>query len=330
MGRFRWLVLRVGLVISCKASAHAQSLSAQSPSAPSPSVQSLSAQPAPDALAVVAHGLRAIGSGTVRVRQIVVLIPGTIGSAFSMRHVTKALTDAGIASVVIDPLGMGTSARPAKADYTLSRQADRIGRILDSLQIEQAVVVAQGTSATIALHLAANDSLRGGRTRVAGVLSLAGGPVDRQGTRGVKLALTLAPLLDNALGRAIGRRKFRAAVREQSASDAWCTDSVLRIYLTPYERDLRGSLHALRAMSESVEPVPIANRLQNVHVPVRLLIGDKVSGSAPSSAQIAVLSHSLSHFRVDTVQRAGTMLQEEQPTAVLQAIQQLMALVARR
>ncbi len=313
------LLLRVGLLAVCGASAFARAAAQARPSS--------QVEPGMDALSVVAQGVSPIGAGAVRTRPVVVLLTGTIGSAFSMRHVTKALTDAGIATVVIDPLGMGVSARPEKADYSLTRQAERIGRILDSLRVDHALVVAQGTSATIALHLAANDSAPTGRARVAGVLSLAGGPVDRQGTRGVKLALTLAPLLDNALGRALGRRKFRAAVREQSASDAWCTDSVMRVYLAPYERDLRGSLRALRTMHDAVEPIAIADRLHGVRVPVRLLMGDKPSGNAPTGAQIALLSQSLPHFRVDTVPHAGTMLQEEQPAAVVRAIRQLITFV---
>ncbi len=245
----------------------------------------------------------------------VVLLPGPIGSAFSMRHVTSVLAADGIHAVVIDLLGMGASARPTRADYSLTSQANRIAAALDSLHIARALVVGQGTSATVALHLAASQP-----ARVAAVLSLAGGPVDAQGTRGVRMALALAPLLDNALGRAIGRRKFRAGVREQSASDAWCTDSVMREYLRPYDTDLRGSLRALKAMSESTEPAAIATRLASVRADVRMLVGDKQSANSPTGAQIALLTSKLVRFRLDTVARAGTMLQEERPDAVTAAI----------
>jgi len=257
-------------------------------------------------------------------RMVVVLIPGPVGSAFSMRHITDALATDSVPTIVIDPLGMGTSSRPGNADYTLMRQATRIAAILDTLRVERALIVGQGTSASIALHLAASDT-----ARVQAVLSLAGGPVDKQGTRGVRLALTLAPLLDNGLGRAIGRRKFRHAVRDQSASMTWCTDSVLRAYLGPYERDLRGSLRALRAMNDAIEPVPLASRLGSIRAPVRLLMGDKISANAPTAEQVALLQRSLTRFAVDTVARAGTMLQEERPDAVLMAIRALLHPPAR-
>jgi pimeloyl-ACP methyl ester carboxylesterase len=237
-----------------------------------------------------------------------------------MRHLTTQLSARGMATVVIDPLGMGTSAKPAGADYSLSRQSARIAAVLDTLMVDRVIIVAQGTSATMALHLAADHP-----DRVAGIVSLAGGPVDTQGTRAVKLALTLAPLLDTPMGRTIGRRKFMAGVREQSASDAWCSRDVLRAYLEPFERNLRASLRALHAMSQAVEPAPIATRLPQVQAPVQLLLGDKQSANMPSSSQIALLARSLPAFRVDTIAHSGTMLHEEQPDAVVHAVMQHLA-----
>jgi pimeloyl-ACP methyl ester carboxylesterase len=232
-----------------------------------------------------------------------------------MRRVTDALAAQHIPIVVIDPLGMGASSRPALADYSLTRQAARVTAVLDSLQIARVVVVAQGTSATIALHLAADRP-----SRIMAVVSLAGGLVDRQGTRGVRLALALAPALDNVVGRSIGRHKFVAAMRDQSSSDAWITDDVVRAYLEPYEHNLRGALRVLRAMNDAVEPVAIAERLSGVTAPVRLLVGDKASTHAPSAVQIAQLQRGLAHFTVDTIAGAGTMLQEERADAVVEAI----------
>src|SRR2546428_11129889 len=55
----------------------------------------------------------------------VVLIPGLFGSAFGYRRVLPGLVDAGYRTIVIEPLGIGTSARPEHADYSLTAQADR-------------------------------------------------------------------------------------------------------------------------------------------------------------------------------------------------------------
>ena len=245
----------------------------------------------------------------------IVLVPGTFGSAFSMRHLTTAFATRKIPTVVIDLLGMGASPRPRGADYSLSRQATRIRAVLDTLGIERALIVAQGTSATAALHLAAED-----RERVIGVLSLAGGLVTQQGTRGMRLVLAMSWVLDNPLGRAIGRRRFESSMREESADAAWVTREVMKQYMEPFEGNLRGMLGALRAMQSAVEPVLIADRLRAIQAPVHLLIGDKPSGAAPTAAQIILLRERLSSFRLDTIARSGIMLQEEQPDAVISEV----------
>ena len=244
----------------------------------------------------------------------VVVLSGPLGSAFSMRHITAGLAEQGIGSVVIDPLGMGRSSRPKVADYTLTRQAQRVASVLDTLGVQKVLFIAPGTSATIALHFAADNP-----NRVAGIISLSGGPMDSQGTRAVSLALKMAPLLDNPIGRALGRRKFMSGVREQSFSDAWCTKDVMKVYLEPFERDLRGSLRSLAAMSEAVEPATIVSRLSLVTAPVQLLVGEKISPNSTTEAQVAVFARGLPSFRVDTIARSGTMLHEERPDAVVQA-----------
>lgn len=246
----------------------------------------------------------------------VVMLPGPIGSAYAMRHVVALLTARGISSVVVDPLGMGGSSKPASADYTLSTQARRVGAVLDSLRLGHVVLVGHGTSATIAFHLSADAP-----DRVVGVVSLAGGPIDAQRTGAVSLALALGPLLDNPLGRALARRKFMAGAREQSAGGAWCTREVARAYLAFFERDTHASLQALRAMSMAREASPIANRLSSIVAPVHLLLGESPSASMPTAMQIALLSRNITRLRVDTIANAGTMLHEERADAVANAVQ---------
>ncbi len=252
----------------------------------------------------------------------IVIITGPLGSAYGVRKLTTPLAASGSHILVIDPLGMGASSRPAHADYTLGAQARRIAQVLDAQLGASAarVIVGQGTSATIALHLAA-DSDSG---VIDGVVSLAGGVVNKQGTSGVKLALTLAPLLDTPLGRAIGRRRFASTARAQSADASWVTGDAVTAYLATADADVRGTLRALKAMSEAVETVPIEAKLARVHAPVRLLVGDKVLPNAPTAAQIATMRLGLADFRVDTLRPGGTMLHEEQAPAVVRAIESLM------
>src|SRR5438876_164671 len=68
----------------------------------------------------------------------VVLIPGLFGSAFGFRKLVPLLVSAGYRTIVIEPLGVGASARPEKANYSLTAQADRIAAVLDSLHVRNA------------------------------------------------------------------------------------------------------------------------------------------------------------------------------------------------
>jgi pimeloyl-ACP methyl ester carboxylesterase len=190
-------------------------------------------------------------SGAKRGDVVVLLLPGPVGSAFSMRSVVRELQARGIEPFVVDPLGMGASTRPRGADYTLSAQAARIDRVLEQeLPAGVSVIVAaQGTSATIAWHLAATDT-----ARVRGVVSIAGGPIDKQGTPGVRTALTFAALLDNPIGRSFAKRRFVSALRDQSADDRWLTTDVVKQYVAPIENDLRGLLRTLGAMQAALAP----------------------------------------------------------------------------
>ncbi|MFN5581070.1 alpha/beta fold hydrolase [Gemmatimonas sp.] len=270
-------------------------------------------------LSVRLNGMPALRGAASRVPTHIVLLPGPVGSAFSMRHVSAALCAHGLPVLVIDPLGMGRSSRPTDADYSLAAQARRIAAVLDSVGVARTLVVAHGTSATLALRLAAAAP-----ERISGILSLAGGPIDRQETTGVRLALALAPLLDTPVGRAIGRRRFLAAIREQSAAPAWCTPDVAARYLAPIESDVRGTLRVLRAMQQAVEPSRIETELHRIRAPVRLLVGDHPTAHAPTAAQVALLQRQLARLRVDTITGAGTMLHEERADAVVAAVLEML------
>ncbi len=254
----------------------------------------------------------------------IVLMPSQIGSVFAMRHLAAGLLAHGYPVVVIDALGMGVSARPSVADYSLTAQARRVNAVLDSLALRDVILVGQGTSASIAYRLASRDTIR-----VHGLLSIAGGPVDRQATSGVRLALAFAMLIDTPIGRAYARRKFSSTMREHSVDAQWCTADVMAAYLAPYERDLRGSLRALRGMNDAIEAEPLLDRLPRIRAPVRLLVGDKSTSDRPTPPQIALLTAHVANFRVDTVRAAGSMLNEERASEVIDAILALVLEAAR-
>jgi pimeloyl-ACP methyl ester carboxylesterase len=261
----------------------------------------------------------AMGPASTPGQTAILLIPGPVGSMHSMRHLAKQLAAHGHAVRVIDPLGMGASGRPDSADYSLGHQASRLLQVLRTDMPHSPVVIAAlGTSATIAMHMAAMSP-----EQVDGVVSIAGGPVDQQSTKMMKLALAISPLLDNRLGRSLARRRFVASMRSQSASTDWMTDSVVHAYVMPLEQDLRGVFRSLRSMAGAKERTPIATRLPLITTPVRLLLGDTPTPSSPTPAQVDLMHRAVRLFAVDTIKHAGTMLHEEQPGAVVDVIEGL-------
>lgn len=100
----------------------------------------------------------------------VVLIPGLFGAGYGYRKVVPLLVASGYRAIVIEPLGVGRSGRPARADYSLTAQADRIGAALDSLAVSGAIVVAHSVVSTMALRLAIRRP-----DLVRGIVSLEGG-----------------------------------------------------------------------------------------------------------------------------------------------------------
>ena len=120
----------------------------------------------------------------------VVLIPGLFGSSYAFRHVMALLDTAGYRAVGVEPLGMGSSSRPKDADYSLTAQADRVAAVLDSLGIEQAVLVGHSLGASIALRLAYRHP-----ESVRGIVSLEGGPGETATTKGFRFWMRFAPVI---------------------------------------------------------------------------------------------------------------------------------------
>src|ERR1051325_917076 len=132
---------------------------------------------------------------TAGVGDPVVLIPGLFGSEFGFRKLVPLLNAAGYRTIVIEPLGVGSSGRPAHADYSLTAQADRIAAVLDSLGVRGALVIAHSIGGAEAVRLACRRphlvrgprSLPGGAHRVgrgAGVQASAAVRAVDQAVRG--------------------------------------------------------------------------------------------------------------------------------------------------
>jgi pimeloyl-ACP methyl ester carboxylesterase len=245
-----------------------------------------------------------------------VLVPGLLGSAFGFRKLTGPLAAGGYRVVVVEPLGIGSSAKPEAADYSLTAQADRIGAVLGALGLDDAIVVAHSVAASMALRLAARHP-----ERVKAIVSLDGGPTEAAATPGFRRAMRFAFLIRLFGGTRRIEGIVRSTLTERSADPSWVTDDVVAGYMSAGARDLGGTLTALGQIAKAREPEPLRPRLSEVSCPVRLVIGTTAHEGGISPAEIALLQERLPRFAIDRVADAGHFVFEEKPEAVVAAIQ---------
>src|SRR2546427_12509962 len=118
----------------------------------------------------------------------VVLIPGLFGSAYGFRHLVPLRVQAGQETIVIEPLGIGSSSRPERADYSLTAQADRVAAAMDSLGLSETVVVAHSAGGSLAFRLAYRPP-----ELVRALGSIEGGPTETLTTPEVRRAVRAGP-----------------------------------------------------------------------------------------------------------------------------------------
>ena len=250
----------------------------------------------------------------------IVLIPGLFGSAFGFRTLVPLLNAAGYHTIVIEPLGIGASARPEKANYSLSAQVDRIAAVLDTLHVRGALVIGHSLGGAEALRLAYRRP-----NMVKGVLSIESGPTEVTITPALKRNLRFAPWIKFFGGVKLVRRKIRNLLLASSGDSTWVTDDVVRGYTADAARNLDATLKGYLAMAKAREPEKLAPHLVEILCPVRLLIGTARHDSGVQDAEVRVFEQTLRSFALDSAVGAGHFVQEEQPETVVTAVKRLRA-----
>lgn len=248
----------------------------------------------------------------------VVLVPGLFGSAFGFRLIVPLLVDEGFRVVVIEPLGIGGSARPRRADYSLTAQAARVAAVLDTLDLQETVVVAHSMGASIAFRLAVQRP-----DLVAGIVSIEGGPAEAATSPGFRRAMRFAPLLRVFGGRRVVQGKVHHHLRASSGDPSWVTEEVMIGYTADAARDFGATLDAFKGMAESREPWTLASTLSGIRCPVRLLLGTAPHEGGIPHDEVVLLQDSLPLFAVDSVPGVGHFVYEERPTAIVGAVERL-------
>jgi pimeloyl-ACP methyl ester carboxylesterase len=248
-----------------------------------------------------------------------VIIPGLISPAFAYRRLLPPLVAAGVQVILIEPLGVGSSARPGgKADYSIAAQAARTGAVLDTLRVASAVVAGHAVGATIALRLAV---LRPDLT--SRVVLLEVGSLTSAAVPGVKQAIKFSFLIRLFAGRGRVKKELRKGLIANSVDSGWVSDSVIEGYTAGAAGDLGAVLRALKRMDQSVEPDSLVPRLAEVRVPVRLIVGGGArlgGGRSAGRGRIRQLREGMPQLVVDTIPGAGLHIQEEQPEALVRAL----------
>jgi pimeloyl-ACP methyl ester carboxylesterase len=263
-----------------------------------------------------AETLRTVSLGT---GDPVVFIPGLLGGAFGYRRVMRGIASRPARAIVIEPLGSGESSRPGKADYSLTAQSQRVALVRDSLGLGPVWVVAQSLGAPSALRLGYAHP-----ERVKGILLIDGGPAESAAPPGLRRAMRFAPLLKLFVGRGTIRRSIRNGILANSGDSAWVTEEVLEGYTAAAARNVGATIDAFRGMARSREPESLHDHLQEIRVPVRLMLGTAPHESGLSTAEVDSLAAALGDRRLKTVPGAGQYLHEERPDAVMEALAGLM------
>ena len=245
----------------------------------------------------------------------VVLIPGLSGCAYGFRHVLPLVEAAGLSWVVIEPLAIGGSPRPAQADYSLTAQADRVAAVLDRFEAGPVVVLGHGVSASIALRLALRRP-----DLVQAVVSVEGAAIENAATPTVERSLKWAALAAKFGGGRILRDRFKSDMEDASGDRSWVTGYTVRKYFAHANRDLPAAIAALRAMARAEEPQTLRDKLAQIPCPVLLMLGGAPHACAVSPDEEALLREGLRGFACQTVPGAGHFIFEEQPTVVATAI----------
>lgn len=283
----------------------------------------LSNSRSPRAFVVLLTPTESLAVATAGSGEPIVLIPGLFGSAFGFRNLIPLLTAAGYRTIVIEPLGIGGSARPEKANYSLSAQADRIAAVLDTLQVRGALVVGHSLGGAEALRLAYRRP-----DLVRGVVSIESGPTEITITPALSRNLRFAPWIKFFGGVKLVRKKIRSLLLASSGDSTWVTDDVVRGYTADASRNLDATLKGYLAMAKAREPEKLAPHLAAIRCPVRLLVGTARHDSGVQDAEVRQFEQSLRSFALDSAVGAGHFVQEEQPEAVVRAVDRLRVSVA--
>ncbi len=232
----------------------------------------------------------------------VLLIHGFGASTFSYRFAIPELAQH-YRVVALDLKGFGYSERPTSSDYSLTAQADLVGRAMDRLGIERAAVVGHSMGGAVAMRLALRHPDRVSR------LVLVDSATERHMARALLPGRMLVLFVPIIATLTVHRRAFRRfALRNAVHDPAHVTPEVVEGYMRPtrFKGYARG-MAALLAGRGHDEPLA----LERIAQPTLILWGEHDRWLPPSEGE--ALAKSIPNAQLVLVRGAGHLPLEEQP-----------------
>jgi len=253
----------------------------------------------------------------------VVLIPGLSGCAYGFRKLTPLLHEQGLRTIIIEPLAVGESSRPSGADYTMTAQAMRIGAVLDNLEIENAVFVAQGIGGAMIYRLAVERP-----ELLAGLVSIEGGSAEVAISPNIRNTLKVAKVLARMGGKGLLRDRYAENLKKSSGDPSWVDRRTVGRYFRGTGRDISAALGVMVAMTEQTEPWAMTPRLPEIRIPVIVLLGAAPHEAELTIEDIEVLRQGLADVEFRDIPGAGHFIYEEQPQAVAKTVEDMVTNLA--
>jgi pimeloyl-ACP methyl ester carboxylesterase len=254
----------------------------------------------------------------------VVIVPGIWSSAFAFRKVVPDLVAGGLKVILIEPLGVASSSHPRHADYSLTAQARRVGAVLDSLGVHDAIFVGQALSTSMVLRLGTMEPLL-----IRGLVSLEGTADEVSATPGLRRGLAIGSWIFRIIpSQRLIRHQVKKNLENVSGDKAWITPEVVAEYTASFSVSISATFAAYRAMAASTESFAIRPRLRSLAFPVDLLLGMADHYGGPSAEEIAALQEHMAALTISRVPRSGHLLQEERPDQVVAAIFRMHRMIA--
>jgi pimeloyl-ACP methyl ester carboxylesterase len=259
--------------------------------------------------------VRAVESGPAAGRPVV-LVHGWGASAYTWRHQIPALAWKGYRAIAVDLKGHGLTDKPeGPGEYSLPAMLAHVREVLDALEVERPVMVAQSMTGALALELALEAAPRVDRVALVNPVGLCDMPIIP-----VAAAVTSPRPAERFAPWLMPRWTFSTGLRFCYGSPWRVSERAVDEYWAPTQ--FPGYARAMRALVHEFRWPPLTEaQLASLRVPTLVVLGtrDRVVRGARSVAE------RLAGVRVAVVEGGGHAVNEEHPDRVNRALLDFLA-----